>query len=95
MAGMRMGLDSAVRSRFEPEHDWRATVRRYVPDAEFELEMVRADDNWLRKRVGVRLEPRAGRTWVRFHHIGWPSIDLRERSLSRPVTYRRSAPRWL
>jgi len=57
---------------FGPEYDWRARVTRCAPDAEFELEMVRADPDWIGTRVGLRLEPRADVTWVRFSHTGWP-----------------------
>lgn len=60
---------------FGPEYDWRARVTRYTPDAEFELEMVRADPDWIGTRVGLQLEPRDGVTWVRFHHTGWPAAN--------------------
>lgn len=60
---------------FGPEYDWRAKVTRYAPESEFEIEMVRADGDWLGTRVGFRLEPRDGLTWVRFHHTGWPSVN--------------------
>ena len=60
---------------FGPEYDWRARVTRSVPDTEFELELVRADGDWLGTRVGFRLEERAGCTWVRFHHTGWPDVN--------------------
>ena len=58
---------------FGPEHDWRARVTRCRPDTEFELEMTRADSDWVGTRVGLRLERRGAFTWVRFHHTGWPS----------------------
>ena len=58
---------------FGPEYDWRASVTRCVPNSEFELEMVRADGDWIGTRVGFRLEPRGAVTWVRFCHTGWPS----------------------
>lgn len=58
---------------FGPEYDWRAKVSRCVPDSEFEVEMVHADSDWIGTRVGLRLEPRDGVTWVRFYHTGWPS----------------------
>ena len=60
---------------FGPAYDWRAKVTRLVADCEFELEMVRADSDWLGTRVGLRLEPREGATWVRFSHTGWPSAN--------------------
>jgi uncharacterized protein YndB with AHSA1/START domain len=31
---------------FGPEYHWRAKVTRCVPNSEFELEMVQADDDW-------------------------------------------------
>lgn len=58
---------------FGPEYDWRSRVSRCVPDSEFELEMVRADSDWLGTRVGMRLEAGDGVTWLRFRHTGWPS----------------------
>jgi uncharacterized protein YndB with AHSA1/START domain len=58
---------------FGPEYEWRARVTHCVPDAEFELEMVRADRDWTGTRVTLRLEPRDGATWVRFSHTGWPA----------------------
>lgn len=60
---------------FAPEYDWRGKVTRYLPDAEFELEMTLADSDWLGTRVGFRLEPRDKLTWVRFHHTGWPGTN--------------------
>jgi hypothetical protein len=60
---------------FGPEHDWSARVTRYVPNSEFELEMVRADKDWMGTRVGLRLDDRGETTWVRFHHTGWPSAN--------------------
>ena len=57
---------------FGPEYDWRARVTRCVVDAEFELELVRADEEWVGTRVGFELESRDASTWVRFHHRGWP-----------------------
>jgi len=60
---------------FGPDYDWRARVTRFEPDSGFELEMVRADSDWLGTRVGLRLEPRDGATWVRFYHTGWPSLN--------------------
>ncbi|MBM4218913.1 MAG: SRPBCC domain-containing protein [Gammaproteobacteria bacterium] len=60
---------------FGPEYDWRGKVTPFVPDAEFELEMVQADGDWLGTRVGFRLKPRDQRTWVRFYHTGWPGTN--------------------
>lgn len=60
---------------FGPEYDWRARVTRFVPSSEFELEIVHADGDWVNTRVGFRLETRNGGTWLRFHHVGWPSAN--------------------
>lgn len=57
---------------FGPQYDWRAKVTRCVPGAEFELELTRADKEWLGTKVGFRLQGRGGATQVRFHHTGWP-----------------------
>jgi uncharacterized protein YndB with AHSA1/START domain len=57
---------------FGPGYTWHARVTRLRPDSEFELELTEADRDWTGTRVGVQLEPRNGRTYVRFHHTGWP-----------------------
>ena len=57
---------------FGPGFDWRAVVSRFVPAAEFELEMTKADEDWLGTRVAVDLEQKEGLTQVRFRHSGWP-----------------------
>ncbi len=41
---------------FGPGYDWRATVARCQPEREFELELTRADQEWLGTKVGFRLE---------------------------------------
>jgi len=58
---------------FGPEYRWRARVTRCVPRAEFELELVHADADWMGTRVGFDLESRGVQTWARFHHVGWLS----------------------
>ena len=60
---------------FGPGYEWRATVTRYVPNSEVEFEMVHADSDWTRTRVGIQLEPRECGTWVRFSHRGWPTAN--------------------
>ena len=60
---------------FGPEYDWRARVTRSVLNAEFELELVRADSDWAGTRVGMRLKPRDAGTWMEFYHTGWPSSN--------------------
>lgn len=60
---------------FGPEYDWRARVLRSRPNAEFELEIVKADADWLGTRVGFRIEEKDAATWVRFSHSGWPGLN--------------------
>lgn len=60
---------------FGPENDWRAIVSDCVPDREFELEITRADKDWLGTRVGFDLDESEGVTQVRFHHTGWPESN--------------------
>jgi uncharacterized protein YndB with AHSA1/START domain len=69
----------AVGSQYElwfgPEHAWRGEVSAYEPHAAFELEVVKADEDWVGTRVSFRFEPRGAGTWVRFSHLGWPSAN--------------------
>jgi uncharacterized protein YndB with AHSA1/START domain len=60
---------------FGPGFEWRARVSRYVPDAEFELELLEADDDWRGTRIGFSLEENEAGTQVRFHHLGWPESN--------------------
>ena len=60
---------------FGPECDWRAQVTKCVANRVFELQMTVADADWLGSTVGFHLEDRAGTTWVRFFHTGWPSAN--------------------
>ncbi len=70
---------AAYELSFGPEYQWRATVTRCIPNVEFELQLVHADTDWLDTRVGIRLESRAGATWLQFHHTGWPSLNEHHR----------------
>jgi len=60
---------------FGPSHHWRAKVSRSVPDREFELELTRADNDWIGTKVGFVLTETNGDTQVRFHHTGWPQSN--------------------
>ena len=64
---------------FGPGYDWRAVVSRCVPNLEFELEMVSADDDWRDTHFGLALDERDGLTQVRFHHTGRPESNERYR----------------
>src|SRR5262245_61405721 len=58
---------------FGPEYDWRATVTRYRPDQEFELQLTRADEEWIGSKIGFHLEAKDPLTQIRFYHVGWPA----------------------
>ena len=60
---------------FGPAYDWDAVVSRCLPGREFELEMMKAQDDWRGTRVGFFLEENEGVTQVRFHHSGWPESN--------------------
>ena len=57
---------------FGPQYDWRAKVTRCIPGSAFELEITRADQDWMGTRVGFRLEEKNGNTSTHFYHTGWP-----------------------
>jgi len=50
-------------------------VSRCLPDSEFELEIVSAQEDWLGTRVGFILNENDGVTQVHFHHLGWPDSN--------------------
>jgi uncharacterized protein YndB with AHSA1/START domain len=60
---------------FGPEYDWQARVTRLVTGSEFELQMTRADADWMGTRVGFRLQAKDEATWVSFRHTCWPSVN--------------------
>jgi len=43
--------------------------------SEFELELTRADTEWVGTNVGFHLQATGGATQVRFHHTGWPDAS--------------------
>jgi uncharacterized protein YndB with AHSA1/START domain len=60
---------------FGPDYEWRAVVLRCVPEAEFELKLTVAMEDWRATRVGFQLNEREGVTQVHFHHTGWPEAS--------------------
>jgi uncharacterized protein YndB with AHSA1/START domain len=64
---------------FGPRYDWRARVTQCLRPRAFELELTRADADWLGTHVGFTLEERDGGTEVRFHHTGWPEENAHYR----------------
>ncbi len=67
---------------FGPQFDWRARVTKCIASQAFELEMIRAGEDWLATRVGFCLEPRERVTSVRFYHTGWPQLNEHFRTSS-------------
>ena len=67
---------------FGPGYGWRAKVTRCEPDAEFELELVDAHEDWLGTRVGFELAGDGDATTVRFRHTGWPQANAHYRQSS-------------
>ncbi len=67
----RPEVGGTYRLSFGPGHEWSAMVTRAVRDAEFEMELVEAHDDWRGTRVGFVLDEDEGITRVRFHHAGW------------------------
>lgn len=81
---------------FGPGYDWRARVTRCIRNIEWEMELTRADADWLGSRVGFVLEPREDSTWVRFHHSGWPEANEHHRISNHCwAMYLRVLRRWL
>jgi uncharacterized protein YndB with AHSA1/START domain len=64
---------------FGPEYAWRARVTVAEPSRRFELQLTKADDDWLHTRVGFELTPSAGGTQVSFYHVGWPMANAHYR----------------
>ena len=64
-------VDALYTLGFGPEYDWEARVTKCAKDAEFELELIEASDEWIGTRVGFHLASLGDHTRVSFHHSGW------------------------
>jgi hypothetical protein len=73
-------LGSEYELWFGPEYDWRANVTKSAPPRHFELEIVRADPDWVGTRVGFELESGGDATQVRFYHVGWTQPNAHYRT---------------
>jgi uncharacterized protein YndB with AHSA1/START domain len=69
----RLGADYLL--DFGPGYRWTARVTRCAPDAEFELQLLAADDDWTGTRVRLQIDPRGEGSWLRFLHSGWPAAN--------------------
>ncbi|MDX2194009.1 MAG: SRPBCC domain-containing protein [Gemmatimonadales bacterium] len=67
---------------FGPGYEWQARVTRYVAEAEFELEVTRADADWVGTRVGFTLSHATGTTTLHFRHTGWREANAHYRITS-------------
>ena len=68
----RPGKGEEYELGFGPGYDWRAEVSEFVPEGQFELRLIDAQEDWLETRVGFCLDQQQDLTQVRFHHSGWP-----------------------
>jgi len=53
--------------------EWRGRVTAFVPNETFELQMIKADDDWTDTRIRFDLASGSGVTLVSFRHIAWPA----------------------
>jgi uncharacterized protein YndB with AHSA1/START domain len=60
---------------FGPGFAWRGRVTEIAPNEVFELQMIKADEEWTDTRVRFELLPGSGVTPVRFRHSGWPTLS--------------------
>jgi uncharacterized protein YndB with AHSA1/START domain len=55
--------------------EWLAKVSHCVDGAEFELQLIEADEDWRGTKLGFALDENDSVTEVRFHHTGWPESN--------------------
>jgi hypothetical protein len=68
-------LGSEYELGFGPEYDWRAMVTASRPGEHFELQITRADADWLGTRIGFQLASAGNTTQMSFYHTGWPELN--------------------
>jgi len=66
------GLGGTYTLNFGPQYNWKAVVTKFKPGTAFELEMTKADADWLGSKIGFSLSPKNDITVVNFYHTGWP-----------------------
>ncbi len=89
-------VGAEYRLDFGPGYQWTALVRSVEAGRSLEWEMTDATDDWRGSRVGFELRPDGNRTWVNFHHTGWPGVTEHYRvSNCCWAAYLRILRRWL
>jgi uncharacterized protein YndB with AHSA1/START domain len=71
-SGVNPGVDEVYTLGFGPQYNWKAVVTKYKADQEFELQMAKADGDWLGTKVGFSLNAKDNNTKVNFYHTGLP-----------------------
>jgi uncharacterized protein YndB with AHSA1/START domain len=69
-ADMRLG--GVYTLDFGPMYIWKAIVTKFKAGTAFELEMTKADTDWLGTKIGFSLVLKDAVTEVDFYHTGWP-----------------------
>jgi uncharacterized protein YndB with AHSA1/START domain len=60
---------------FGPGYEWEALVTKYEPGTVFELQMIKADPDWLNTKVGFMLKSENEITQLHFYHSGWQQLS--------------------
>ena len=68
-------LNAVYKFSFGILYQWSAVVTKCTTNKEFELQLVDADQDWIKTRVGFVLNYDDGITDVHFYHIGWPQTN--------------------
>ena len=67
---------------FSDEYDWNGKVVQCEKDKGFHVKMTNADPDWNPTTFGFDLLEEAGKTQVKFRHIGWPACNAHYRRSS-------------
>lgn len=66
---------SILQLDFGPGYQWQAQVVEMVAPNEFELLLIKADEDWTNTTVGFQLIQEKDQVDVRFHHKGWQQAN--------------------
>ncbi|MCB0819728.1 MAG: SRPBCC domain-containing protein [Bacteroidetes bacterium] len=56
---------------FEPDYYWKAEVTKWIDNREFELRMIKSDQDWNGTQVGFRLKEKNKSVELEFYHKNW------------------------